>query len=165
MASMSRTLPLADDVTPQAVRSLRIVIAEDEAIVGVLLGEMLEAMGHSVCAIEATELGLVMAASRLRPDMLIVDVQLRGGSGLAALEHVLQIGFVPHVLTSGAPVRLSHAGTVVLQKPFWEADIAQAIESALTAERPADPSQLCAPGTAGSVPAPAGRGFRTAAAR
>ncbi len=154
MASVA-PIPLnADPTAPKAATPLRIVIAEDEAIVGVLLGEMLEALGHTVCAIEATELGLLMAARRLRPDILIVDVHLGSGSGLVAMEHVLQTGFVPHVLISGAAIPFSAAGAIVLQKPFWESDIVQAMERALTADAPADPAQLCLPDAVGSRPAP-----------
>jgi two-component system, response regulator PdtaR len=118
---------------PPLTKPLRIVIAEDEVIVGVLLAEMLEGLGHSVCAIEATELGLVMAATRFRPDLMIVDVRLGSGNGVAAVEHVLQIDFIPHVFISGAAVQVREAGAVVLQKPFWEADIVDAMERALLA--------------------------------
>ena len=150
MASMAPGPPRSVTGATRDTKPLRIVIAEDEAIVAVLLGEMLEALGHTVCAIEATELGLVMAATRLRPDLLVVDVQLRGGSGLVAMEHVLEIGFVPHVLISGATVAMPSAGAVTLQKPFWESDIVDAIARALAAGPPADPVQLCARDAAGA---------------
>ena len=34
--------------------TLRIMVVEDDMLIGMLLGEMLEAMGHEICAIERT---------------------------------------------------------------------------------------------------------------
>ena len=63
-------------------RRLRIQIVEDDALIGLLLGDMLEVMGYEVCAIEATEIAAVSAAARCEPDLLIVDANLREGSGV-----------------------------------------------------------------------------------
>lgn len=116
--------------------ALRILIVEDEAIVAMLFADLLVAMGHEVCAIEATEAGAITAAVRCRPDLMIVDVHLLVGSGTSAVAAILRAGFVPHVFVSGD--RLGEQpfgrGSVVLQKPFRESDLARAIESALAAK-------------------------------
>ena len=117
------------------MQSLRVMVVEDEPIIGTLLAEVLRELGHQVIAIEATEEGAVSAAAATRPDLMIVDARLRHGSGIAAVEHILREGFVPHVFVSGE--RLSvlglHPRAILLQKPFMEAGLVSAIEQALSA--------------------------------
>jgi len=77
------------------------VLEEWEIMIGMLLAQMLETMGHDVCAIEATEADAVTAVVRCRPDLMIVDARLGDGSGVSAVEEILRTGFVPHVFISG----------------------------------------------------------------
>lgn len=116
------------------MNALRVLVMEDDAMIGILLGEVLEGMGH-VCAIEATEAGSVAAASRCRPELMIVDVRLGEGSGVAAVEEIIRAGPVPHVFVSGDPSRVAalRPGAVFIQKPFSEATLAGAIQRALNA--------------------------------
>jgi DNA-binding response OmpR family regulator len=55
------------------MQTLRVLVVEDDPMIGMLLAEMLEAIGHDVCAIETIEAAAVAAAARYRPDLLIVD--------------------------------------------------------------------------------------------
>ena len=57
-------------------KALRCPSVEDDLMIGMLLAEMLEAMGHDVCAIEATEADAVTAVAQYRPDLMIVDAWL-----------------------------------------------------------------------------------------
>ncbi len=115
--------------------ALRVLLVEDEVLMGKLLGEVLEGMGFIVCAIEATENDAVAAAMRCRPDLLLVDVQLAIGSGVSAVEEILRTGFVPHVFYSGdiSGVQALRPSAVAIQKPFRVPDLARAIERALSA--------------------------------
>jgi CheY-like chemotaxis protein len=125
---------VADQDNPvTAVSALRIMIVEDEAINAMLLAEVLEDLGHAVCAIEPTEAGAVLAAARCRPDLMIVDAMLGEGSGIAAVATILRSGPVPHLFTSGdvARVAAQRPDAVMLQKPFRIADLTAAIERAL----------------------------------
>jgi DNA-binding response OmpR family regulator len=55
------------------MRALRILLVEDDSMIGMFLGMTLEQMGHEVCAIESTEAGAVAAAdSRATPGALCV---------------------------------------------------------------------------------------------
>ena len=47
--------------------ALRVLVVEDDALIGALLAEMLAGMGHDVCGIEATEAAAVSAEARCRP--------------------------------------------------------------------------------------------------
>jgi DNA-binding response OmpR family regulator len=111
---------------------LRILVVEDDAVIGMLLGEMLEVMGHSVCAIATNEAGAVIAAAEHSPDLMIVDVGLGEGSGLAAMDAACLIGARRHLFVSGDAerVRSQRPGALVLQKPYNEAALARGIEQA-----------------------------------
>ncbi|HWK47997.1 MAG TPA: response regulator [Stellaceae bacterium] len=113
--------------------ALRILVVDDDAMVGEMLSEMLAEMGYEVCAVAATEADAVTAAIRCRPDLMIVDAQLRGGSGVAAVEQILRTMPIPHVFMSGAGIEASRPGAVVILKPFREVDLVRAIQRALDA--------------------------------
>jgi CheY-like chemotaxis protein len=113
--------------------TLRILVVEDDAVIGILLGEMLEAMGHEVCAIASTEVEAVAAATLHRPGLMIVDAQLGEGSGIRAVEQILLSGPMPYLFTSGDTLRARKLkpDAVMIQKPFQEPELTRAIERAL----------------------------------
>jgi DNA-binding response OmpR family regulator len=117
------------------MKALRVLVVEDDAMVGMLLADMLQEMGHEVCGVEATEAAAVASALSSRPDLMIVDGRLGEGCGVAAIETIRRIGAVPHLFASGdiARIKSLRPGAVVLQKPFYEADLARAIQAALAA--------------------------------
>jgi len=119
--------------TREPRKALRILVAEDDSMIGMLLAGMLEGMGYDVCAIEATEADVVTAAAHHRPDLMIVDARLGDGSGVAAVDEILRTGFVPHLFMSGniSRVKALRPDAVVLQKPFGEAELTRAIQRAL----------------------------------
>jgi CheY-like chemotaxis protein len=114
---------------------INILLVEDDLVVGTLLAEMLSDMGHSVCGVETTEWGAIMAAARCRPDLMIVDIRLRHGNGTSAVDAILRDGSVPHIFMSGdsSEIRILRPYAVVLQKPFRSAELARAIRHALNA--------------------------------
>ena len=118
--------------------AIRIMVVEDETLMGILFGQVLEELGYVVCAIVATEANAVAAAERCKPDLMLVDVQLGIGSGVAAVTEILLKGFVPHVFYSGdiSGVRTSRPTAVAIQKPFRVLELARAIERALDASPP-----------------------------
>lgn len=117
------------------MRALRILVAEDDTVVGMLLGELLKEMGHEVCAIETTEAGAVAAALRCRPDLMIIDLRLGDGSGVSAVKEILRIGPISYLFVSGdmSSVRMLTPDTVIIQKPYREPDLADAIQRAIGA--------------------------------
>ncbi len=117
------------------LKAHRVLVVEDNAVIGMLYVDLLVEMGHVVCAIEATETGAVATATKCKPDLMIVDASLGEGSGVAAVEEILRTGFVPHVFVSGdaASVRAVRPGAIVIQKPFRDPDLARAIQQALSA--------------------------------
>jgi CheY-like chemotaxis protein len=118
------------------MKALRILVVEDDAMIGELLAETLEDLGHFVCAVETNAANAVDAAACHCPDLMIVDVGLGEASGVAAVNEILRGGFVPHVFVTGDALRDVSLGShaVLIQKPFRESDIVQAIERALAAK-------------------------------
>src|SRR5690348_16349921 len=80
--------------------AMRVIVVEDDAVIGTLLAEMLAGMGYDVCAIEATESDAVSAAARCKPDLMIVDIGLGEGSGISAMDTIHRTRPVPHVFVS-----------------------------------------------------------------
>jgi CheY-like chemotaxis protein len=117
------------------MRALRTLVVEDDKMIGVLLAETLEGLGHTVCAVESNVTNAVAAASYWRPDLMIVDVGLTEASGVAAVKEIVRIKFVPHVFVTCDAVRGSPLGpeTVLIQKPFRVSDLERAIQEALGA--------------------------------
>ncbi len=115
---------------------LRILVVEDDVLIGMLLADMLGEMGHVVCSVEATEANAIAAAAQHKPDLMIVDVRLHVGNGISVMEHILRTNFVPHVFVSGdiRGVMKSRPGAIVIEKPFTELTLARAIERARTSK-------------------------------
>ena len=115
--------------------ALRVMVVEDDAMIGMLLAEMLAGMGHEVCAIETTEADAVTAAARCRPDLMIVDVRLGDGSGVNAVTEIHRTAPVPHVFVSGdiTEVKALRPNALIIQKPYRESDLARVIRRALDA--------------------------------
>src|ERR1700687_6183972 len=85
----------------ESMKALRVLVMEDEILIGMLLADALGAMGYEVCAIEGTETGAGASGARCNPDLMIVDARLCDGSGVSAVEEILRTGWVPHVFVSG----------------------------------------------------------------
>ena len=112
---------------------LCILVVEDDRVIGPLLAEILEDLGHFVCAVEVDAAKAVAAAARFHPDLMIVDVGLGEVSGVAAVREILRDGFVPHVFVTGDLVRNLSLGpdAVLLQKPYRGSDLVAAIARAV----------------------------------
>ena len=110
------------------MRTPRILIVDDDAMISGLLAETLEAEGPVVCGIEATEGGAVSAAARERPNLIIINVALAAGDDVRVIEQIHHAGPVPHVFISGERVS---SGRQLLLKPFRKADLLVAMDHAL----------------------------------
>jgi CheY-like chemotaxis protein len=104
----------------ETMTPLRILIAEDDAVIAMYLSQILVAMGHEICASTREQAETVMAAALHAPDLMIVDEGLRDGSGVLAMAEILKTGFVRHIFATGDCYRVLKAEpqAVVLQKPF-----------------------------------------------
>jgi DNA-binding response OmpR family regulator len=112
---------------------LRILIAEDDAMIAILLSDVLAAMGHEVCAVTETESDTIAAALLYKPDLMIVDEGLRDGSGIAAVAEIGLTKLMPHIFATSDCYRVLKAQpkSIVLQKPFDVQTLVRAIERAV----------------------------------
>jgi len=112
------------------MRPMRILVIEDNILIGQLLSEMLDGLGHIVCGIETTETAAVNSALRLKPDLMIVDAQLGNGNGLSAMATIQRTTPIPHIYMTGGYSQFAPR-SIVLKKPFMLAALSQAIQQAL----------------------------------
>jgi CheY-like chemotaxis protein len=130
---MGRSPEDPGQIQEAVMKPLRVLIVEDDLTIGPLLAETLEQLGHVVCALEVDAVAAVSAARRCDPDLMIVDIGLGEASGIAAVEQILEEGFVPHVFVTGDGLRSLPLGpeAVVIQKPYRSADLIAAIAKAM----------------------------------
>jgi len=117
---------------------VRVLVIEDDALISMLLSNMLAGMGHSVCATAATESEAVAAAVHFGPDLMIVDATLGRGSGVAAVEEIQRARSIAHLFISGDAerVRQRQPEALVVKKPFRQSELAEAITKALAGAQP-----------------------------
>jgi AmiR/NasT family two-component response regulator len=116
--------------------SVRILVAEDEALIRMDLIEMLQEAGYTVCA-EATngEEAIALAAQH-QPDLCILDVKMPILDGISAAEKIISIAPVL-MLTAFSQrelvERARDAGVMAyVVKPFSISDLVPAIEIAMS---------------------------------
>ena len=115
------------------MKALTILVAEDDALQALMLGDILEEMGHKVCAVTSTVSGALAAIASYQPTLLIVDAWLKDGSGLTLIDKVSEKGHVPHLFATGdvAKIKLARPNSVVIQKPYQVFELEAAIERAI----------------------------------
>src|SRR5262245_9782190 len=120
-------------VTEGGIAGLKILIVEDEALVLMLIEDVLEGLGCTTAG-TATRLDEALEkASALAIDLAILDVNLNG-QHTAVVAQVLQERGVPFLFATGyGPASLPDGfrNVPVLQKPFREADLERAVRQSL----------------------------------
>ena len=110
----------------------RILVVEDEAMIRMLLQDMLADLGHTLAG-EAGRLDeALMLAQQGEFDVAILDVDLDGQPILPVVEILIERG-LPFVFATGfgmGGVPERYRATPTLQKPFQADALAQAIEAA-----------------------------------
>jgi DNA-binding NtrC family response regulator len=99
ISSKSSSDPLL--VPAKSGHRAQVMIMEDEPLVALELQIIVEDMGHHVCAVVDTEADAVREANATSPDLVIADIQLRQGNGLAAMERIAGWREVPVIFVSG----------------------------------------------------------------
>jgi CheY-like chemotaxis protein len=118
----------------------RILIVEDEAIIASDLRAILIEAGHEVVGWTTTGEDAVPLAEVYRPDLVLMDLRLRGRmTGLEAARTIREELRIPVVcITASDPDGAVVAGIPTIRKPFDEIEIALAISGPfdLPAEKP-----------------------------
>jgi CheY-like chemotaxis protein len=119
----------------------RILIADDEAIISLALGMLLEDEGHEVATASDGRAALVMARDT-PPDLLITDYMMPVMDGvelIAALRRDEDLRGLPIILSSAIPEPVVRARTnsfdAFVQKPASEAAMLAAVQGLLAGRR------------------------------
>lgn len=117
---------------------MRVLIAEDEAIIRMDLREMLTEEGHEVIG-EARDGGEAIALARtLVPDLIFMDVKMPGTDGISAARVITAERIAPVVMVTAfsQPAYVSDAAEAgamaYLVKPFTKRDILPAMQVAVS---------------------------------
>ena len=122
--------------------SFKILIVEDETLVGMGLQDQLTRMGHEVVGQAANTAEALDLFRRLQPDVVLVDIRLNdgaggGGDGIELARECLNIRRVPMIVISAFsdPELIRRAGEVgvfgYLVKPVEQGQLAAQLEVAV----------------------------------
>jgi len=121
---------------PADAPPLRVLIAEDETIIRLDLGDVLERAGHEVCAEARDGEEAVALAQSEQPELAILDVKMPRLDGIEAARRILADRPIPIVMLTAygqeeLVSRAVEAGVFgYLVKPFRETDLLPAIQTA-----------------------------------
>jgi response regulator NasT len=117
---------------------VRVLIAEDEAIIRFDLREMLEEDGHDVVGEARDGAEAVALAAKLVPDVVFMDIKMPGMDGIEAAGRICATGVAPVVMVTAfsQPTYVEQAGDAgamaYLVKPFGKKDILPAMQVAVS---------------------------------
>ena len=120
------------------IQNLRIVLADDEALIRLDLREMLMEAGHEIVGEAADGQEAVRLAQELRPDIVIMDVKMPVMDGLAAAKQITEAEIAPVLLLTAYSqqdivARATEAGVIAyLVKPVREQQLFPAVEVAVS---------------------------------
>lgn len=115
---------------------IRVLIADDEAVVRMDLREMLEESGYEVVGEAGDGRRAVELGKELKPDLAILDIRMPEMSGLEAGEKLMEEGIATLILTAYTDrefiEKAKEIGVLAyLVKPFSKENLIPAIELAL----------------------------------
>ncbi len=117
---------------------LRVLVAEDEALIRLDLREMLEEEGYDVCGEAGDGAAALRMTQELRPGLVIMDVKMPVLDGISAAEQIVAERIAPVVILTAFSdrdlvERAREAGAMAyLVKPFQKKDLLPTIEMAVS---------------------------------
>ena len=108
----------------------RVLVVEDEVLVGMMIEEMLRALGHEIAAL-STHLDEALAlATTAAFDVALLDINLNGKQSFAVADAIRARG-LPFLFATGYGSRILTApyrDAPILQKPFSRDELRQALD-------------------------------------
>lgn len=122
----------------EATKMIRILVVEDERIIALNLKESIESLGYTVPAIAASGEMAVEKAIEIRPDLVLMDIRLKGEmDGIEAAQKIWEWLQIPVIYVTGHSDQstLERAKITApfgyILKPLKERELYVAIETAL----------------------------------
>ncbi len=119
------------------MRSLRILIADDEAVIRLGLRTMLEDHGYQVVGEAGDGPRALDLVQKVRPDLVFLDIKMPSASGLEVARTLLAVHSIPVIILTAYSDRAfvdeaKDAGVLTyLVKPIQENELMPAIELAM----------------------------------
>ncbi len=120
------------------LKGLKILLADDEALLRLDLREMLTDAGHTIIGEAANGLEALELAQRLKPELVIMDVKMPVMDGLTAAQKLAQENIAPVLLLTAYSQqdivdKAREAGVIAyLVKPIREEQLFPAMEIAVS---------------------------------
>lgn len=137
----------------------RVLVIDDESIVGVILRLAFDARGHETVVAEDGRIGIALVRAE-NPDAIVLDLMMPGLSGydvLGVIRDATDMEQVPVLVLTAVTLSrelercLSGGADAVMTKPFDPRDVADAVDTLLSARAPARPSPRSVAGLAEST--------------
>ena len=117
--------------------SVSVLIIEDETLIAVELGRIMQDMGHTVVGFASREASAIEQAEETSPGLVLADIKLLDeDSGIAAAQRILQRFDVPVVFVTAFSELLLTGGRLepafVVSKPFEEEALKVTVAHALS---------------------------------
>lgn len=115
----------------------KVMIIEDETIIAMDLKGIVQAMGHDATGVARTHAAAVDLARKIRPDLILADIQLAdGSSGIDAVNELLdEMGDIPVIFITAFPERLLTGDrpepAFLISKPYSEEQVRSAVSQAM----------------------------------
>ena len=119
--------PIVPAATPN-VRSLRILLVDDEELVRFGTAEMLRELGHSVWSVSDGAKAMLAFSADPQFDLVITDYMMPDINGAQLAKNIIDtFGEIPILIVTGYAGGDLNIGFPQLLKPFRQADLAKAI--------------------------------------
>jgi CheY-like chemotaxis protein/anti-sigma regulatory factor (Ser/Thr protein kinase) len=116
-------------------KALRVLVIDDDELLQHAMRRLLKNLGHAVSAVSGGETALAMLETGYRPDLVILDMNMPGMDGAAALPRIRALcPTVPVLLATGRADQVainlveSHAQVTLLPKPFDLGNLRQVLD-------------------------------------
>lgn len=127
---------MSDDLNAtsrKAIEELRVLVVEDEALVAMLLEDMLQDIGCTAVELAPRFDDAMRAAELGEFDLAVLDVNLDGISSFPIADRLIERG-IPLIFATGygkAGTDSRYAVIPTLQKPFFFSDLERVVHAAL----------------------------------
>ncbi|MDM7255587.1 MAG: response regulator [Paracoccus sp. (in: a-proteobacteria)] len=115
----------------------KVMVIEDETIIAMDLKGIVQSMGHDVTGIARTHKAAMELAQKVRPDLILADIQLAdGSSGVDAVNELLaEMGDIPVIFITAFPERLLTGDrpepAFLISKPYTEEQVRSSVSQAM----------------------------------
>lgn len=119
------------DQKEKKAEQLTILVVEDDPLVRLTTGSMLDELGHKYIEVESGE-EAVQLLDEKAIDLVITDFSMRQMTGGELIERIRKYHpWVAVILASGNPIHAINVDAIALHKPYFTNDLERAIREAL----------------------------------